>query len=491
MALQQSVAEVATRGILWSIAQNWGGRAFTFVLFIVLARFLTPTDFGLASAAALVLMLIAMVAELGFGDAIVQRKDLTAADINLPFFVSVGCSVALAITTIFLSKRIEKWLSVAELSPVLIAVCITAPLSTVSMFQEVNYRRHFAFRQLAFRVFIANLIAGPLAIACALMGGGVWSLVVQSYVTVVVSLIWLWKSPYWVPSLVLEWSKFRQLSRFGISVVSMRLIGFVSLRFVEFIIVARFGVAAFGLYAAGSRIYFTMLYMLQTSLTDVSLAVLSKISDDRERTLNAYEQAITLAATTTSPLFVFTAALSPEICDVLLGSKWNGVSTLAQPLLLLGALQCVQFLNGSYLSARGRPSWVLVTVISKMVAVVLCLSFVPTKDVIGLVTVFVVAQLVEIPFSYWFVARDLQYPLASIFKILAPAFISNAVAFVAVQLMRHLIEGVIPWSLALGAVLGLVYVLVYLTALSLTGRAQINQVKVFVLNRVKGLRPSS
>jgi O-antigen/teichoic acid export membrane protein len=491
MNVEQSVAEIATRGILWSIAQNWGGRAFTFILFIVLARFLTPADFGLASTAALALMLIAMVAEFGFGDAIVQRKDLKPADINLPFFVSVGLSISLAATVALLSDRIEKWLNVPGLTPVLIAVCLTAPLMTVSTFQEVNYRRNFAFKQLAFRVFVANLVAGPLAILCALMGGGVWSLVVQSYVTVVVSLGWLWKRPYWLPSLVLEWPRFRQLSRFGASVVSMRLIGFVSLRFVEFLIVARFGVAAFGLYAVGSRIYFTMLYMLQTSLTDVSLAVLSKISDDRDRTLHAYSQAIMIASMITSPLFVFTAALAPEICDVLLGSKWNGVSALAQPLLLLGALQCVQFLNGSYLSARGRPSWVLMTVVSKMVAVVAGLLLVPTTHVIELVIVFVVAQLVEIPISYWFVAKDLQYPLRNVFRILTPSFASNAAAFFAVKFLRPTIMASIPWSLASGLVLGLVYVLVYLIVLCLLGRGQINQVKTFILNRVRGLRPSS
>ena len=93
---QKSIGAMATSGLFWAIVQNWGGRLFTFVLFIVLARFLDPTDFGTASAAALVLLLIGMIAEFGFGDAIVQRRDLEAVDVNAPFFLSLAAALVLA-----------------------------------------------------------------------------------------------------------------------------------------------------------------------------------------------------------------------------------------------------------------------------------------------------------------------------------------------------------------------------------------------------------
>ena len=96
MTTSNSIGSAAVRGVFWSIVQNWGGKLFTSVLFIVLARFLNPTDYGMVATAGLVLMLIQMLSEFGFADAIVQKRDLEPSDVNLPFYVSVAVATLLA-----------------------------------------------------------------------------------------------------------------------------------------------------------------------------------------------------------------------------------------------------------------------------------------------------------------------------------------------------------------------------------------------------------
>src|SRR5690606_6272695 len=110
-----------------------------------------------------------------------------------------------------------------------------------------------------------------------------WSIVVQSYLTIIIGSAWLWWKPYWKPSLELHPKEMVQLARFGISVVSLRVMDFVATRLIDLIIVWRFGVAVLGVYAVGSRLYLTLMQMLQGALNDVSLSVLSRVSHDRER----------------------------------------------------------------------------------------------------------------------------------------------------------------------------------------------------------------
>lgn len=481
----QKIGKLAVRGVAWSVVQNWGGRLITFALFVVLARFLTPAQFGVASAAIIVLTMIALVAEFGFGDAVVQRRELDPADVNLPFFVSVTASTALAILSALLAPDIERWLKVDGLAPVLAAVCFVAPLTTLSQFQEMNYRRKLAFRPLAFRVLIANIIAGAVSVACAALGFGVWSLVVQGYVAALVGLIWLWRKPAWWPSLELRRASFLDLTRFGLPIVGMRLIDFFAQRLFEVLLISRYGVAVFGLYAAGSRLYLTLMQLLQTALNDVSLTILSRVSHDRERMGQIYLQALVIAAFLFAPIFVGSAALIPELSSVLFGAKWDGIEDVARPLLLLGAIQSVQFLNGPYLAARGRPQLVLAVSALKNFGIPVGLFLVPTENVTQFVMVFALSQLVGTPVSFWATTRELAVPMGRLVVNMLPAFLACLAADLAVGWLRPTVAAALPGPLLTGVALGVVFVLCYALVATTVGFRQIQIIRAFVQNRMK------
>ena len=472
----EAIGAIAVRGIFWSLVQNWGAKLFTFVLFVVLARFLTPTDYGLAAAAASVLLLIGLVAEFGFGDAIVQKRDLRPEDINLPFFASVGVATLLALVAAFMAEPIESWLNVPGLAPVIVVACAIAPIAAVSAFQEMNYRRQLAFRQLAFRVLIANLVAGPVAIVLAYLGAGVWSLIVQTYLASIVGLIWLWARPRWWPSGRLELASFLELTRFGASVVSLRLLDFAATRLVEIIIIGRFGIAVFGLYAVGARLYQVLMQLLQSALNEVSLTVLSRIAGERERMGKIYLRATMIAAYLAAPVFVLTAALAPEICGLLFGRHWAGVDAIARPLLLLGAVQSVQYLNGAYLSARGRPSVVLRVALVKYAAMIAGMLLVPTAGVVELVTLFALLQLVATPLSFWAVSHELGVGWQRIVATLAPSALACIAGYGAVALLR--------WQTDMPLLLVLGFVVVYAAVIALLGRSQVLAISAFFRERL-------
>ncbi|CUX47091.1 lipopolysaccharide biosynthesis protein [Agrobacterium fabrum] len=484
MAEQHSIGNAALTGVFWSIVQNWGGKLFTSILFVILARFLSPTDYGMVATAGLVLMLIQMISEFGFGDAIVQKRDLEPSDVNLPFYASVAVATLLAVTVCVFSSELERWFEVEGLAPIIVAICILLPLNTASLFQEVNYRRALAFKPLAIRTFISNIVGGGVAIAFAIMGLGVWSLVVQTYVATIVTLIWLWRKPHWLPGTTLNLRSFIQLFRFGSSALSLRSVEFASTRLIDFIILGRYGVAAFGLYTVGSRLYQILMQLLQSALYDVSLTVLSRISHERERMAELYKQLIGISAIVSTPAFVLFAALAPEICRVLFGLAWQGADEIARPLLVLGALQCVQFQNGPFLSARGSPNKVLIAGTVKSVSTILMILLIPTHSIGELVVIYVLGQLASTPFTFFYVSRELNVPLRRIILLLLPSFVSNGVSFLVVELMRPEVASFGLGDFMAGLMLGFIFVVTYFSLMALVARRQAQAALLFVTSKM-------
>jgi O-antigen/teichoic acid export membrane protein len=482
---EQHIGKLASQGIAWSIAQNWGGRLITFLLFVVLARLLSPAQFGLASAAAIVVLLINQISEFGFGDAIIQRRNFTPADANLPFFVSIALSLILAIVCAFNAERVGTLLAVKGLGPIVAVLCFVAPLTTISQFQEFQYQRNFLFRRLALRVLIANVVAGVIGVSMAMAGYGVWALVSQSYLVVIVGLVWVWSRPIWRASTEWRPTAFWELLKFGAPVSGMRLVDFASSRFFELVLLNRYGIAVFGLYAAGSRLYQTLTQLLQTALNNVSMTILSRISHDRERMAQIYLKIVSLAALVFAPIFVGSATLSPEISLVLFGHAWAGVEHIARPLLLLGAVQSVQFINGPYLASRGRPAAVFGISVLKNLGTVLGVLFIPVGGMVGFVQVFAIMQLLGMPVSFFATTRELGLRFSSLLPCALPAACASVLADQAVGFTRPWIAAYHLPALPQGMVLGALFAASYALLIALLGFKQAKAAAIFLKTQLR------
>ncbi len=115
--------------------------------------------------------------------AILQRRELRDADVTRPFYMS--CALALVLVTGVVAFRapIANWAGLGDRTIYLVAIAVTLLESVPTAFQEAMYKRHMRFRGLALRAFAANICGGPAALAAALAGFGVWSFVVQAYVS--------------------------------------------------------------------------------------------------------------------------------------------------------------------------------------------------------------------------------------------------------------------------------------------------------------------
>ncbi|WP_062018165.1 lipopolysaccharide biosynthesis protein [Aureimonas sp. AU4] len=472
-------------GLLWSFAQGWGSRILTFVIFLVLARLLTPQAIGLAATVSLILLVLGFIAEFGYGDAMVQRAQLDPTDITLPFATSIFLSVTLAIAMAVLADRIEIWTDAPGLGPLLPVAALILPLTTMSMFQEALYRRAFDYRSLALRMLTATALSGVVGISAAFLGLGALSLVLQSLVLVAVSAVWLWCRPKWKPVREVNTASWRQLTRYSVHVLSNRLVDFGTTRSIEIIILSLYGTAALGLYAVGSRVYQTAIQVLATSVGDISLSTISRFSDDRARVRAAYLKTIALSGTVTSPLFVGAAALAPELTHLLFGERWTTSAYVMQPLMLLGAVQTIQFINGAYFSALGRPVFGVALNTLKALVVVPALLLFRTFDITGLAVVFALAQLLITPVSFGIVTRLTDVRPLDILRTLAPIVSSVAAAFFAVVLVRiELADITMPLAVRTGC-LGVSFVVVYVALVAILSRDSVLMIRELAMGLLR------
>lgn len=477
---QSQIRSIALKGAAWSVVQNWGGKIILFLIFIVLARILTPAEFGLASASVAIILVISQISELGYGDAIKQRKNYVPEDSNLPFFISLLFSTVLAISCFIWSDKIESWISVDGMGIVVAVLALSAPLTTLLVFQEVNYSREFQFKRLALRVLISNLIAGAVAIVFAIAGAGVWSLVIQSYITTVVSLVWLWIQPVWIPSLKFRFKSLGEMTQFAWPVVTMRMLDLITQRIFELILIGTFGIAVYGLYAVATRLYSTLNQLLHSALNSISLPILSRVSADTVRLKSIYERTIIVAAMLFAPIYVGFAAMISEVSSVLFNSKWDGVESISGLLLLLGAVQSVQFMNGPYLSSRGRSGLVLFIGSLKSIALGLGLIFFEFDSLNDYIFMYVITQLAGTPVSFFLTAKELEFDIKRLFINLMPAVLGCISAYWAVSLSRVYLDETISLSISNFVLLFFIFIVVYIGVFLALGYRQIEIVISFI-----------
>lgn len=478
--MSDDIRRRALSGLFWSMLQNWSGKGLAFLLFLVLARLLTPAELGVAAAVNIVIVLAALIAEQGFSDAIVQRRELRAADVNLPFYTSLLISGVLALAVVLFASRIERWMNVPGLAPYLPVAAATLPLAALALFQEAFYRRQLLFKQVAVRMLVTSTLAGIVAVACAYAGMGTWSLVVQALTMNVLNVLWLWHAPLWRPGRELHRESYREIAGFSGSVLAARVLDVIGTRSIEVLIVSLHGAAALGLYAVGSRVLQTLMQLLSAAVNNVSLGAFSRMAHDVGRVREAFLQTLAASSALAMPVFVAGAALSAELIDLLFGARWAASAPVMKVLMLLGALQCVQFVNGPTFSALGRPQYLAWMAFLKAAAAIVALLLVPTDDMVQLTVVYALSQLVNTPLTYKWLMKCLDLKGRTILSAVAPFYVAAVLAYAAVHCVRTWLasmEGVALSGVAQVLVLGVAFCAVYLLAVLAFARERLQRIR--------------
>lgn len=426
-----------TDSLFWSLLQSWGGRVITFVLFLVLARLLKPVDFGVFSTVVAVLGVLEIFVEQGLIDAIIQRARVTEQLLNAAFVMNLLLSVVFVSALWVISPIISRVMHINELVWILRIASASIIINAFGFCQVAMCRRNFQYRWLAARYLIATAISGIAGIVFALRGYGAWSLVFQTMVAACLNLLLVWVKPQWRPSRGLDFTGVLHMMRYSSHIFGMRVLDFGNTRFVELFLAVSLGAGRLGIYAVGVKIYQILMQLLSSAILDVAHSGFSRLADDRTRFIQAYYRAITFSATIAVPCFALAAVLSREICVSFFGVRWAESASVMLPMMALGAIQVIQFYNGTSFNALGRPEITLRLNVVKIAFTAGSLYLTIDNSVGHIAAVLVFGQLAITPLNFIVAQKVIGISLREVLKRVLPIFLASLGMIGCVCLMRE------------------------------------------------------
>lgn len=332
-------------GALWSVTSQTGRQAILLLSNIVLARLLTPRDFGLTATVLIFVNFSIILAEQGFGAALIQRKEVTEEHLSSIFWVNLA--LGLGFTALFLAAAplIAALFHEDALIPLTRAIACIFAINSLGMVQATMLTRGLAFKSLAKAEIAAGWLGGAAAIVLAWRGWGPMSIAIQAVVTSVVSVFVLWMVGGWRPRAIFRWSAVRELAAFS----SNSFIGNITnywVRNVDNVLVSFFlGQGPLGVY---TRAYSVMLFPLSRVsrvLSRVMFPSLALIQDDLPRVRGVFLKMTRVIALVTFPLMIGVASTAENFTAVVFGPQWGEMVPILRILAIVGMVQSVTTLT--------------------------------------------------------------------------------------------------------------------------------------------------
>lgn len=320
----------------------------------ILARLLTPNDFGLIAMVVVFTNFVMIFRDFGLTAALIQRKGLTEEHLSSSFWINVLVGLLLTLLLAALAPAIAYFYSEDRLTFIIIALASTFFISSFGIVQIALFTKELKFKPLAIVEILAVAISGILALFLAFAGFGVWSLVWQQIISSFIRVIFLWNFSSWKPKFLFRWPRVKRLLSFGLNLTGFRFVNYFN-RNLDNLLIGRFlGLAPLGFYNLAYRLLLFPLSNISSVMGKVMFPSFSAIQGDKSKVRYAYLKAIRYIAAVTFPLMVGLLVVAPQFVMVIYGPQWEKSIFLIQILVLVGLIQSISTLNGSIYLSQGR-----------------------------------------------------------------------------------------------------------------------------------------
>jgi O-antigen/teichoic acid export membrane protein len=463
------LGHAAARGVAWTMLRTVSSRLVGALVFVILARLLDPEAFGTIALASVFVVLVSLLVEAGFAEALIQRREVTPSVLDTAFWASNAIGVVLVLMMVAAAGVVGGLLDQAELTPVLRVLSLVFILAALSSVPQALLRRRLAFRLIAVRGLVASLVGGAVGVGMALAGWGVWSLVGQILANTAAGTVALWLACSWRPGRAVSRSSLLELVRFGAAVLGERLALFASRRADDFLVGAVLGPVALGLYTVAYRILLLVTETIIWTLEGVAFPLFSRLHGDGERTRRAFYAVTQLCFAVATPAFLALAVLAPEITAIALGPRWTGAVPVLQVLALVGIPHAITYFNKAVVNAAGRPGLSLRVAVLTGVLNVVGFVLVVRWGIVAVAASYAACSYLLVPVSVWSVAQVLDVEVRRYLGLFVAPVVSGLAMLGGLVAARAALGDTLTGLPLLGALLG-AGAAGYLLALSLTGR---------------------
>lgn len=360
-----SLKAKAINSVFWSGIERFSVQGIQFIISLIIARILLPSDYGLIAMLGIFLAIAQSFVDSGFGSALIQKQNRTQADYSTVFYFNIGTALLAYILLWLASPAIATFYNEPQLDLITKIVGINVILNSFVIVQQAQLTIKLNFRLQALISLIAAIISGIIGIIMACTNYGVWALITQSLLNSGIKTVLLWLWTHWSPSWCFSQTSFRELFGFGSKLLLSGLLHTVYTNLYTLIIGKRYSVTDLGYYSRAYAFPNVVSGNLVNIITRAIYPIQCSIQNDNERLKASFLTYIRMSCYIIFPLMVGMIVLAKPLVLVLLTEKWLFSAELLQILCLAYMWEIIMRINYNLLSVKGRTDYTLKSEIYK------------------------------------------------------------------------------------------------------------------------------
>lgn len=434
---ESSLRNKTIKGTFWSAADAFLGQGITFVVGIVLARLLSPEEYGMIGICLIFTTILNGIVDSGFSNAIIRKKEATNEDYNTMFITNMVVSVVLYALLYFSAPLISSFFQM-ELTSIVRVIGLVLIINGLSLTQQTNLTKKIDFKTKTKASIVSAILSGAIGIGMAYAGFGVWALVAQLLSKQTVYTIALWILNCWMPNFHFSVESFKYMWGFGWKLLVSGLLNNIWNQLYQVVVGKFYNAATLGQYTRGQE-YANLFSANITSIVQrVTYPVLAEVQDEKERMVAAYRKVIKVTMFVTCVCMISLGAVAEPLIYCLIGEKWYQAATFLPLICISMSLFPLHAINLNMLQVQGRSDiFLYLEIVKKIIAIgPLCIGI--FFDIYWMLVGSIVTGFICFFLNSYYTGKKLGYSSWKQLKDIAPSYGVALVIALAVYFLKYL-----------------------------------------------------
>jgi len=456
--MADNLKEKTIKGLLWSFIESFSLQGIQFLIGIIMARLLSPSDFGLIAMLAIFLGISQIFIDGGFSAALIQKTERTELDFSTVYYFNIVLSVIFYLILFSISPYIASFYNLPELTIITRVISLNLIITSFSAVARTKLTIDVDFKTQAKVSLTAVVISGIVGISMALNDYGIWALITQSILNTLLQTIIISYLIKWKPLFKFSIDSFNSLFPFGSRLLISRLISSIYSNLYSLVIGKKFSSDDLGFYSRAEIFSKFPTSNISAILSRVTFPILSSISNDDIRLKSIYKKYLQFTGFLVFPIMFLIAGIAYPLIEFLLTDKWLDSAIILQILCLGFIWDPIGFLNLNLLYVKGESKLILrLEIIKKTIGIIILIISIP----FGLIPIAIgraFYSFISVYINTHYTNKSIQLGYLTQMRLIFPYFVLALTMGILVYFLTLFISGLI-FKLFFGVVFGVGYYL--------------------------------
>lgn len=420
---QESLKNKTIKGVGWSAADALLGQGVTFIVGLVLARLLSPDEYGLIGICLIFTTVLNGIVDSGFSNALICKKEVTDEDYNTMFMTNMAISIVLYVLLFISAPLVSDFFHRIELTALVRVTGLILFLNALSITQVTILTKNIDFKTKTKASLVSAIISGVIGIVMAFMGYGVWSLVAQQLSKQLLYTLCLWVLNKWWPKFTFYNDSFKYMWGFGWKLLVSGILNNVWNQLYQVVIGRCYTSSTLGHYTRANECASIFSSNLTTIIQRVTFPVLSELQDDKKKLLVSYRKLIKVSMFVTVICMFALGAMAEPMIYSLIGPQWHQAATFLPFICITMSLYPLHAINLNMLQVQGRSDLFLYLEIVKKIITLIPIFIGAFVGVYWMLCASIFTGFIAFLLNSWFTGKFLNYSSWQQLKDVLPSYL--------------------------------------------------------------------